>query len=181
MNRDFLDLVAAKQWDRRARFRRPWAARVRYETELLLEDHAWAGTPIYPAANANNAYYTGTVDMSKYNRVQFLIACGTVGATGNTLFQLQQTNNANGQSNTNVAVTNSGTATFVTINTSSQGATIECRADQLTQRYAQLGVVVGDGPSTFCVIPNASEARQHPTGKTSADDPSITSGNRVYA
>src|SRR5271166_5539422 len=167
--------------DARRRFRKPWAARVCYEQELLLEDHAWAGTPAYPTSNANGNIYTGTVDMSKYNRVQFLIACGTMGATGNTVFQLQQTNNANGQSNTNVAVTNSGTATAVTINTSSQGATIECRADQLTQRYAQLGVVVGDGPSTFCVIPNASEARQHPTGKTSADDPSITSGNRVYA
>ena len=177
MNCDFMHL----EGDARRRLRRPWAVRVCYETELLKEDHAWAGTPVYPAANSNGNVYTGTVDMSKYSRIQFLIACGVMGASGNTIFQLQQTNNANGQSNTNVAVTNSGTATAVTINTSSQGATIEARADQVQQRYVQCVAVVGDGPSTFAIIPNASEARQHPSGGTSADDPTITNANRVYA
>ena len=196
MKSDFINPMMA-EWDqgRRARFRRPWAARVRYENELLKEDHTWAGTPIYPAASANQTLYTGTVDMSKYNRVQFIIACGTMGASGNTLFQLQMTNNANGQSNTNVATTNSGTGTAVAINNSSQGATVECRADQLTLpgnpagspfRYAQLAAVIGNGPATFSVVVNASETRQHPAGGTTqsnsgGDDNSIPATNRVYA
>lgn len=196
MKSDFINPLMV-EWDqgRRARFRRPWAARVRYETELLKEDHTWAGTPIYPAAQANATVYTGTVDMSKYNRIQFAIACGVMGASGNTLFQLQMTNNANGASNTNVAATNSGTGTSVAINNSSQGATIEARADQLVVpgnpagspfRYCQLAAVVGNGPATFSVVPMASEARQHPAGGTTqsnsgGDDNSIPATNRVYA
>ena len=168
----------------RVKFRRPWAWQPRYETELLLEDHAVPVLPIFPTSFANGNQFTGVLDMSRYNRVQFICACGTVGANGNVIFQMQSTNNANGASNTNLATTNSGTATAVTINTSSQMATLEARADQLGgQRYLQCSASVTDGPAVVCVIPLASEARQHPSGGTvgGQDIVQLPGGNRVYA
>ena len=148
-----------------------WERVARYETEALYEDHAIAGTPIYPVSN-NGSQFTGTVDMSKFARCQFLCVVGTLGAGGNFLFQLQQTNNSNGV--TNVNITGASQSPVLSLGnvmaTASQIARIEIRSDQMTRRYVQCAVI-GNGtnagiPSCF---PMASEARQHPQGGTSTD------------
>ncbi len=181
-------LTFERELCRRQRFRRPWLWKPRYETELMIEELTFVA-PIYPATN-NGTQYSNTVDMSKYNRLMFHCGTGTVGGGGSCLFQLQQTNNSNGQGNTNVAASNSGTtsgaAVSVTISGSSQSGQIECRADHLTRRYAQLSAIVSTNASLDYAFGWASEARQHPAGTSSSNaDASLqtTSGalNQFYA
>jgi hypothetical protein len=160
---------------RRDRFRKPWEAQVRYMTELMKEALSFAGAILYPVSN-NGTTYTGTVDMSKCNRVQFICMMVTAGGGGNASFQLQQTNYSNGASNTNVATTNTGTGTSILLTGSSQVGTIECRADQLTARYCQVSQTIGFNASTAGCIPEATEYRQHPQN---TDVSSVVS--RVYA
>ena len=160
---------------RGSRFHKPWEAKVRYMTELMKEALSFAGSIIFPVSN-NSTQYTGTVDMSKANRVQFICGGSTVGGGGNCVFQLQQTNNSNGQTNSNVASSNTGTGTTVTITGNSQISTIECRADQLTAQYAQVSAVVNTNASIVFCIPEATEYRQHPQN---TDVAAIIS--RVYA
>lgn len=166
------------EFGRKARKRsaRCWETKVRYMTELIKEQQSFAGTPVFPISN-NGTQYTGTVDMSKFNRVSFVCISGTVGGGGNCVYQLQQTNNSNGQSNTNVAASNTGTGTTITITGSSQMSTIECRADQLTARYAQVSMVVNTNASVVGCVPEAFEPRQHPQ----ASDVSAVTPARVYA
>lgn len=139
------------------------ALQLRYMTETLKEDHA-IGLPIYPATN-NGTQYTGTVDMSKFNRIMFICQTAVVGGGGNAQFQVQQTNNSNGQTNANV------TNAAATIGASSQCATIELRADQLTMRYVQCKQVINTNASAAGCMPMACETRQHPQA---SDDASVT-------
>lgn len=145
-----------------------------YETELMKEELSIAGTPIFPANNAGSQS-TGTVDMTKFNRVTFLCGIGAIGTGSNTVFYLQQSANSNGAGPSNVA-TDNGTGNTATISGANQEATIECRADQLTARYALcLAIVTGaNGASDYC-IPIAGEPRNHPQ---SSDDNSVIT--RVY-
>lgn len=160
-------------------------AKVRYMNELMQEELT-SVAPIYPASN-NGLQYTNTVDMSKYNRIMFHVVTGTVNGGGNVVFQLQQTNNSNGQSNTNVAQTNSGTGTKVTITGSSQEAMVEARADQIAPyRYVQGSMQVNNNVSICGAFGWTSEARQHPAGTSVNNaDASLqtTSGvlNQFYA
>lgn len=148
---------------------KPWQLRLCYETEALYEDHAIAGTPIFPVTN-NGSQFTGTVDMSKFNRVQFLCMVSTLGGGGNFLFQLQQTNNSNGASNVNIAGSSGGQNPVVTVATASQIARVEIRSDQMTRQYVQCAII-GNGTNAGIpsCVPMASEARQHPQGGTSVD------------
>lgn len=171
LERAFHDIL--RDTRRSAKLRRPWAERVGYYPELMKEALSFAGAPIFPIAN-NSTQYTGTVDMSKAGRVRFICGTGTVGGGGNVVFQLQQTNNSNGASNTNVAASNTGTGTAFTISASSQLAAIECRADQLTARYAQCSITVNTNQSTPFCLPETCEVRQHPQN---TDDASVTGYN----
>ena len=159
---------------RREKFRKPWAARVRYMTEALYEDHAIAGAPIYPASN-NGTQYTGAVDMQKFNRVQFLLITGVVNGSGVVTLLLQQSNNANMQTNVNILGQNgqlgiAGTQNAnVAVSASSQIARVEVRKDQCQRRYVQGQVTVTVNQSILACIPMASEALNHPQGGTSVD------------
>jgi hypothetical protein len=125
-------------------------------TEKLAERDAIAGTGIVPAST-NGAAYTGTVDMSKYNRVQFIGLCGTLGGSGTVDAGLYQSNNSNGATNTSVAGTN---IAQITVNNST--FRIEVRADQLTARYVLCKVTVGTLASIVGMVPLGTEARYHP-------------------
>ena len=158
---------------RRDRFRRPWAAKVRYMTEALYEDHCIVA-PIYPATN-NGTQYTGAVDMQLFNRVQFLCITGVVNGSGVCTFTLQQSNNSNMQTNVNllgqmgqlgVVGTQNGN---LAISASSQIARIEVRADQCVRRYVQGQCVVTVNQSILSMIGIASEAKNHPRGGTAND------------
>ena len=159
---------------RRERFRRPWAAKVRYMTEALYEDHAIPGAPIYPASN-NGTQYTGAVDMQKWKRVQFLLITGVVNGSGVVTLLVQQSNNANMQTNVNILGQNGqlgvvGTQNAnVAVSSSSQIARVEVRADQCQRRYVQGQVTVTVNQSILSCIPMASEAINHPQGGTAAD------------
>lgn len=173
MNRFDSDML-----DRRAglrdKFRKPWAAKVRYMTETLYEDHAVAGAPIYPASN-NGTQYTGAVDMQKFYRVQFLLITGVVNGSGVVTLTCQQSNNANMATNVNILGQNgqlgiAGTQNAnVAISASSQIARVEFRADQCQRRYVQGQVVVTINQSILACIPMASEAKNHPQGGASTD------------
>lgn len=164
LDRMAMRLYGAEEFAPRKRVRQ-WQRVASYATEALYEDHPIAGTPIYPVSN-NGSQFTGTVDMSKFYRVQFLCMVGTLGGGGNFLFQLQQTNNANGASNVNIAGTSGGQNPVInTMATASQIARIEIRADQMTRQYCQCAII-GNGTNAGVpsCIPMASEARQHPGG-----------------
>ena len=159
---------------RREKFRRPWAAKVRYMTEALYEDHAIAGAPIYPASN-NGTQYTGAIDMQKFKRAQFLLVTGVVNGSGVVTLLVQQSNNANMAVNVNILGQNgqlgvAGTQNAnVAVSSSSQIARVEVRADQCQRRYIQGQVTVTVNQSVVACIPMASEAINHPQGGTSSD------------
>ena len=167
----FVDPIAT---GKREKFRRPWAAKVRYMTEALYEDHAIAGAPIYPASN-NGTQYTGAVDMQKFKRVQFLLITGVVNGSGVVTLLVQQSNNANMATNVNILGQNgqlgvAGTQNAnVAVSASSQIARVEVRADQMQRRYCQGQVTVTVNQSVLACIPMASEAINHPQGGTSTD------------
>ena len=164
---------------RKARFRRPWLWKPRYMTELMREELCMAGTPIYPVSN-NGTGYSGTgIDMSRYSRAMYHVGCSTVNTGGYCLFQLQQSNNSNMQTNSNIAASNSGTGTSYNISGSSQSATLEVRSDQMTARYLGLVAIIATNACTSFAFPWAEEARQHPAGGTNQDDSSMV--NRSYA
>lgn len=166
----FLDEIMS----RRTKFRRPWSAQVGYMTEALYEDHAIAGAPIYPAAN-NGTQYTGAIDMQRFKRVQFLLITGVVNGSGVVTLLVQQSNNANMQTNVNILGQNgqlgiAGTQNAnVAVSASSQIARVEVRADQCQRRYVQGQVTVTVNQSILACIPMASEAINHPQGGTSVD------------
>lgn len=171
---DQFEMLLGHDVGRRIKFRRPWAARARYMTEALYEDHCVQGAPIYPADN-NGTQYTGAFDMQRFKRLQFLCITGTVRGSGVVTFTLQQSNNANMQTNVNllgqngqlgVAGTQNGN---VAISASSQIARIEVRADQCQRRYVQCQAVVTVNQSALACIGIGSEAINHPQGGTSID------------
>ncbi len=135
-------------------------------TQYLKERDSIAGTPIYPQTlNGANAQ-TGTVDMSKFYKVQFLLGTGFCTASSSIQFVLQQGNNANGSDAVNIANTAiTNTALTNTENTS------EIAANQLTGRYVR-GWVAENGSKvvTLCVYPIASEPRYPPQA---SDDASV--------
>ena len=108
---------------------------------------------VFPSS-INGSNNSGTVDMSKFYRVAFLVQCTT---TLNAY--IKQSANANGAGASNIAAVTSGTNTLaMTANTQ---ATLELRADQMTSRYALCQVVI-DTAGVTGIVPIAGDPRFGP-------------------
>lgn len=112
--------------------------------------------------SVNGQTNSGTIDMSKYNRAQFLVSLGLGVATGN--INLQQTANANGAGATNI----SGATIAYTANSAVYG--LEVRADQLTSRYVKCNLVT-DGACIASIIGEGAIPRFQPV----SDNTSVVS------
>lgn len=134
-------------------------------TEQLKERDSIAGTPIHPAS-LNGAQNSGTVDMSKFNRVQFMGGVGTLGTNATIDARLEESDNSNGASGVNITG-----ASITQINAANKHFTIEVRADQLSKRYVRCVVTVGVAASVITCYPIGTAARNKPA--TSNDDASV--------
>ncbi len=141
-------------------------------TELLKERDSIAGTPVYPQSLNGASGTTGTVDMSKFNRVQFIGGIGTKTNGCVVSCYLQETNNSDGSSATNIA---SVAITAIT-NTANNGFTLEVFAGQLTKRYVVGVINVATAAATVMLIPVATEARFQPCNNN--DDATVV--QRIY-
>ena len=121
--------------------------------QTLAERDSLAGNAVIPAS-LNGTSNTGLVDMSRFNRVMFICATGTVNSNSATV--LQQGNNANGSDQTNI--TNAAAAN---VNGANATWTLEVASNQLTGRYVRCQIV-NTLASIGAVIPVATMARYAP-------------------
>ncbi len=124
--------------------------------ENLQERDSFAATPIYPASNSGTQG-TGAVDMSKFNRVQFLWGVGTVGANASVQFYLAQTNDSTGASGVNLT-----SSSPTNISVAGNVGSIEVQAEQLTARYVVCNAVVTVNACVLSVFPYGTMARYQP-------------------
>lgn len=132
-------------------------------TELIQERESitpTTGVPVISQSLNNASASTGTVDMSKFNRVEFLGTVGALTSGAAITMYLQQTNNANGAGATNI----SGAAiTSALVNAANLMFSIEVNAWELSARYV-LGVI-NEGAGKACTlscIPRATDPRYAP-------------------
>lgn len=126
-------------------------------TELFKESIIIAAAPAY-AASGNANLETGAVDMSRFNRVAFILHVGTIGDASNVNMYLQESDESDGANGTNItdAVLTSA------LNAANTEATIELQASQLTKRYVKaVADPGGANASIFGIIPLAFEPRYH--------------------
>lgn len=118
--------------------------------QLLRERDSLNGTAVIPAS-LNGTVNTGLVDMSRFNRVQFICAIGAVNSNTTTL--LQQCNNTNASDATTIT---NGTAAVV--NQVNATWTLEVASNQLTARYVRCQLT-NTLAAVGTVIPLATMAR----------------------
>lgn len=114
-------------------------------------------------ASVNGSTNTGTIDMSKFNRAQFIVGIGSAG-TGNAY--LKQSANSNGTGATNIQMNPQNAAAL-----GANGfVTLEARSDQLTSRYL-LCQIVTDAAYNVVAIGEGFEPRFEPAN--AADNAAI--------
>lgn len=135
------------------------------ETQTLKEGIAMPALSagLIPAS-VNGETNSGTIDMKLNYRAMFAVQIGA--GTANAV--IQQTNNSNGATATNVA----GTALVLTANTA---GTAEVRADQITARYIKLNITT-DAAAIVGIMGFATPNRFNAQGQDNA-----SSNNRVVA
>lgn len=137
-------------------------------TETLAQRDSIAGTPLHPATY-NGANNTGFVDMSLFNRVEFIGALGANGTAATLDGYLQESNNTNGTGATPVTGSN-----LTQIASANSRFTMECRSDQLTKRYVRAVLTISVA-SSACCFPIATHHRYGPQGS----DVDTTNSQRV--
>ncbi len=125
-------------------------------TELIKERQALNGC-VAPV-NTNGQLNTGTVDMSLYGRVQFIVIVKDSG--GNVNACIQQGNNANGSDAANTTV-----YTTTLLNTANQFSTLELQygSPELTGRYVRC-TAVSTAATNIGFVGEAFDPRYHPIG-----------------
>jgi hypothetical protein len=135
--------------------------------EQMSQALSIAGTPIHPQTLNNASANTGGVDMSKFERVLFVVDIGSVTGGGSLTAKLQIS--ADNATFNDLA---GGAATAVT--TSSKVVTLECRAGQLGtgNRYVRCRLTEGGSQNVVCAcIPLGGDAHQKPA--SAQDDASV--------
>ena len=113
--------------------------------------------------SVNGSTNSGTLDMSLFNRGQFIVGVGS-GGTGNAY--LKQCANANGTGATNLQMSPQNAAAL----TANTLVTLECRSDQMTARYLLVQIVTDLAAQAFA-IGEGFDRRYAPT--TPADNASV--------
>jgi hypothetical protein len=138
--------------------------------EQMSQALSIAGTPIHPQTLNNASANTGAVDMSKFERVLFVVDIGSVTGGGSLAAKLQV---ATDSAFTTPVDLSGGGATAVTA--SSKVVTLECRAGQLGTgyRYVRCRLTEGGSQNVVCAcIPLGGDAHQKPA--SAQDDASVT-------
>ena len=113
-------------------------------TERMSQGLSLAATSVAPQSLNNSSATTGGVDMQKFRRVLFIVQTGTVTGGGSLSVQLQQS--ADGSSSwTNIT----GTA-LTALTASSKIASVEMRADQMTNRYVRASLTETGSQNVLC-------------------------------
>lgn len=128
-------------------------------TEALKERDSLNAAGI-PPQSLNGTANSTAVDMSLFNRVQFLVYTGVGAFSVNAA--LQQGNNANGSDA--AAITNGAAAS---VNSANAGFTLEIASNQLTGRYVRVQLVT-IGAVLVAAVPVATEPRYHPANSYDA-------------
>ena len=110
------------------------------------------------SASHNGVSNTGTLDMSLFNRANFIIDVGTLGASGTIDASLYESDNANAAA-PNGLIAGSAITQIIAAN---KTATVEVRADQMTRRYLLLSSNNNVAASVYSVFPCGHEPRNHP-------------------
>jgi len=149
-------------------------------TELIKERDALPALNVYAATLNNSSANTTVVDMSLFNRVNFfgLVSGGVAG--NNLSINIQQTNNANGSSPTNLSLVTgiTGTSLAIANQTSCGSFSLEASATQFTARYALCNMTETSSKAvTVSCLAVATEARYKPANTN--DNSTVIS--RVFA
>jgi hypothetical protein len=127
-------------------------------TEQLSQALSIAAAELDPVSQAIATVTSGGVDMSKFERVMFLLMVGSVGGAGTVDAKLQQSATSGG------TYTDISGASITQITASNKIATLEIKSTQLTtgNQFVRLSVTVGGNAVLIAALPIAGEARQKP-------------------
>jgi hypothetical protein len=126
-----------------------------FALEQLSEGLSVPAAELDPVSQAAGAVTTGGVDMSRFQRVMFLLMVGSVGASGTVDAKLQDSND-----NSTFADLSPGVS-ITQVTASNKIVTVEIRADQC-RRYVRLSVTVGTNAVLIAAVPLAGEAVYKP-------------------
>ena len=126
-------------------------------TEQLSQALSIAATELDPVSQGAATVTSGGVDMSKFERVMFVVMVGAV-TTGTVDAKLQESATSGG------TYTDISGASITQITTSNKIATLEIKATQLSagKQFVRLSLTVGTAATLIAVLPLAGEARQKP-------------------
>lgn len=123
-------------------------------TQTIKERDSFAGTPIVPQLLNTAGQTVGSIDASKFNRINWILGVGTIGSGNVQMYAIESdnANMANATNITNAAITNVTTANSV--------STLELQAMQLTARYVSVVVVATN--AVVVVLPQGTVGRFPP-------------------
>jgi hypothetical protein len=132
-------------------------------TEQLSQALSIAATELDPVSQGIATVTTGGVDMSKFERVMFVLMVGALGGAGTVDAKLQECTSAGGAGASDIAGSN---ITQLTVGGSGSNkiVTLEIKASQLTagKSFVRLSVTVGGNAVLIAACPLGGEARQKP-------------------
>ena len=126
-------------------------------TEQLSQALSIPATELDPVSQGAATVTTGGVDMSKFERVMFVVMVGAV-TTGTVDAKLQESATSGG------TYTDIAGASITQITTSNKIATLEIKTTQLSagKQFVRLSLTVGTAATLIAVLPLAGEAHQKP-------------------
>ncbi len=127
-------------------------------TEQLSQALSIAAAELDPVSQGIGTVTSGGVDMSKFERVLFLLMVGSVGAAGTVDAKLQESATSGG------TYTDISGGSITQITASNKIATVEIKATQLSsgKQFVRLSVTVGGNAVLIAAVPLAGEAHQKP-------------------
>ena len=127
-------------------------------TEQLSQALSIAAAELDPVSQGVATVTSGGVDMSKFERVLFLLMVGSVGAAGTVDAKLQESATSGG------TYTDIAGASITQITASNKIATLEIKATQLSsgKTAVRLSLTVAVNAVLIAVLPIAGEAKQKP-------------------
>lgn len=142
-------------------------------TELIKERDSFAGTIQYNQAVNNATLTSGSVDMSKFNRCQFIVAVSSLLPGASVNAYLQESAYPNNFQPTNIVSPGSGANPTLNsaITTANTCATLELNSTQMTKRY--LSCVAGEYNVQgvgLSIIPYATDPRYPPQNSPTTSD-----------
>jgi hypothetical protein len=127
-------------------------------TEQLSQSLSFAGTELDPVSQGVATVNTGGVDMTKFERVLFVIMVGAVGGAGTVDAKLRSSATVNG------TYADISGASITQITASNKIATLEIKSTQMPsgQPFCRMDVTVGGNAVLIAALAVGGEAHQKP-------------------